>query len=212
LYYVNDTKSSHKGTFPLGSSCTVEVKPATAKRKFLLLLTDSDSKSKSKMLMNAPTADSRDEWIAKIEEVVNLMSGKQSVPLVVAKESSLKNAVPSKSYVGMTTEGGIVNGIPKLVMKIKVATGKVFVNVCCDDGIAPLGVIVGENCPHPVPDKEGCISDTYDVCINSQTTEDDFNSKVNLLRSETVLYVIILKALLCAALSVCSNCLDYRSS
>lgn len=199
MYYVNDTKSSHKGTFPLGSSCTVEVKPATAKRKFLLLLTDSDSKSKSKMLMNAPTADSRDEWIAKIEEVVNLMSGKQSVPLVVAKESSLKNAVP------------IVNGIPKFVMKIKVATGKVFVNVCCDDGIAPLGVIVGENCPHPVPDKEGCISDTYDVCINSQTTEDDFNSKVNLLRSETVLYVIILKAL-CAALSVCSNCLDYRSS
>eukprot|EP00603_Paraphysomonas_imperforata_P005993 CAMPEP_0114432734 /NCGR_PEP_ID=MMETSP0103-20121206/11316_1 /TAXON_ID=37642 ORGANISM="Paraphysomonas imperforata, Strain PA2" /NCGR_SAMPLE_ID=MMETSP0103 /ASSEMBLY_ACC=CAM_ASM_000201 /LENGTH=386 /DNA_ID=CAMNT_0001602435 /DNA_START=1 /DNA_END=1158 /DNA_ORIENTATION=- len=179
-YYVNESKSTLKGTFPVNSSCTIDAVAASSKRKFQLQITDHSIKNKkNKMLMNAPDAETKQEWISKIQEVLDLLAGKHSTSTKSSSsmDTSLKDTRSHENEL-KSSVGGIISGAPVYVMKSKLSSGKVFVNVCCDDSIAISAVILGENCPHAVPDKEGNMSDTYDVCINSQSKDDQFNREI----------------------------------
>ena len=92
-----------------------------------------------------------------------------------------KDAPLLRAKIETVPSSGVIIGVPGYVMKSKVVSGKVFVNVLFDDSVRISGVILGDNCPHPVPDKEGNMSDTYDVCINSRSRNDDFNRDVSCL-------------------------------
>jgi hypothetical protein len=160
----------------------VSAKPSSGKRKQLLLITDSSSSSKSKLLINAPDAQSYQEWVAVLNEVIDILSGKHKAApeaIIHLKTANVEQFPISTVKESSGTSSDVISGSRGYVMKSKVASGKVFVNVFYDESVDLSAVILGNNCPHPVPDKEGVLSDTYDVCINIDSKSDDFNREVS---------------------------------
>jgi hypothetical protein len=192
-YYVDDSLSNNKGTFPLNESCIIEAKPATSKRKFLFLITDVAGTEKRKMIMNAPDAPSYQNWFTSLQKVVDNLklekrksseskgSSGSRTPSVGGSET-----ISSKQSAETKELPSVLNGSPAFVLKSKVAGEKVFVNVLVDDSIPLSAAILGDDCPHAVPYKDGNLSDTYDVCINSESRSDDFNREVRARESSVV--------------------------
>ena len=180
---MDESLSNLKGNFPLNEFCVVERKPPTSKRKFLFLLCDSSTKSDlGKLLMNAPDNQTCENWISKLGEVIEFLSGnKQGSTLNdVVQENIHKGSVDdTKTIKSSLLASTSVSGSHAFVMKSKVVGGKVFVNVLFDSGVPVNAVIVGNECPHQVADKEGKLSDTYDVCINEDSKSDNFNRMVS---------------------------------
>ena len=180
-YFVDESQSSQKGSFPLQASCTVEYKPATSKKKFLFLLAETEGTEKRNLMINAPDSQSYQKWFLALKEVIEgyqkppsrkSTSNEQNSSVVNSTETGAVDNV--KTVAESSVTDAIISGTPGLVLKVKIPNGKVFINVLLDSSIALSAVILGNDCPHAVPDKDGNLNDTYDVCINGDSKSTDF--------------------------------------
>jgi hypothetical protein len=155
-----------------------------------------DISGKNRLTMNALNTNDYIKWMSAIKQAIsNLDEGMYAdrddisdftndsacasnspSNLHAGRLSSLFGSVPSSHVIAPNRRS--LRAIPAYVMKCKVGLDKVFINVFTNDTI-PLSVaILGSDCPHAVADREGKVSDAYDVCINSASKSDVFNKQV----------------------------------